>query len=323
MYRSVWKTPLFLSACLLCACVFADEKAPGAKVSDKETEELVEGTFQAEVIAVPMGDFYTIKRKAQSLEVRLYGADCPESGQACAEEAQSYARAHLVGKTVEVEVVATDSLGNPVVRMTAPGGWVAHEDLIAQGLAWWDQENVPQDKALKQLAAKAILATAGLWGKGTPLAPWDYRRSHGMAQYSYSLQPAKKNAAAAKEEEEIKTLSAKGDAKYTTGGYVVNLGDLKLDQKIDEAELLMKHMPTVAHDDQGKPMGLAVPNINQIPYASQLGFRDGDVITGVNGQAVHDMGQLYSMADRLKKEKQFRVDIMRNGRPDRITINLP
>ena len=87
--------------------------------------------------------------------------------------------------------------------------------------------------------------------------------------------------------------------------------------------LLVQHMPSIAKDASGKPIGMAIPNISTIPYAPQLGFKDGDIISNVNGLPVQDPAQIMQMAPQFKDVKQFSVQVLRNGQPVTLTINVP
>ncbi len=180
------------------------------------------------------------------------------------------------------------------------------------------------------LALPAIGAAGVLFAtdRAAPLSPADYRRSKGLEPVVYA-QAGEAVAAAPQKtesaEEEPKSISAKGDAVYT-GGRVVNVGDIKFDKELTEADglaLLSKHMPTVATDANGNPIGLAVPNISQIPYASALGFQDGDIIAGVNGEPLTSMNQIMGMIERHKNSKTLNVQIIRGGRPETVTFNIP
>jgi endonuclease YncB( thermonuclease family) len=280
-------------------------------------------SFTAKVTAVPEGDILTIHRVGAIApeDLRLYGIDCPEPGQPMNDEAKQFSAEKALNQTVTVEVLATDNQGKLVGVVTLDGEVKLHQALLAAGLAWWDSENTPDERDLRGQCATAVTAPAGLWKDPAPLSPWDYRRSHNLPAVTYSVKKEDVKPVE-KPKEETKVLAAKGDEVYK-GGFSVNVADIKFDQEVNPQELLMKHTPTIARDDAGKPLGVAVPNIGSIPYASQLGFQEGDIITGVNGQAITDMSQIMGMYQQFQGAKQLNVGIMRGGRPTNIRINLP
>lgn len=286
-------------------------------------------TFSAKVTAVTAGDIITVNQDGKDREIRLYGTACPEPGQPFAAEAKAFTEKRALNKAVSVEVKARDNTGKEVAVLILPDYVNLNHALVQAGLAWWDQENVPKDSALKSMNAKAIAAQAGLWSDPAPLSPADYRLGKDMEKIVYTpIAESAEAAPAAAEtvEEEPKTISAKGDAVYTGGGRVVNVGDIKFDKELTEADglaLLSQHMPTVARGPDGNAIGLAVPNINQIPYASALGFQDGDIIAGVNGEPLTDMGQVMDMIERHKNSKSLNVKVIRGGQPTNITFNIP
>lgn len=289
-------------------------------VSGLCTGETISGT----VTAVQSGDLITIDQNGVSKTVRLYGVACPETGQPYADKAKEYVSGKVLNKEVSVEIKASDSEGRAVGAVVGKDYVNLNQSLLEAGLAWWDNQNAEKDSALKNLNAKALASKTGLWAEAAPLAPWDYRAGHGLKEAKYSAE-TKQEAAPAAKKEETKVLSAKGTEVYTGGGRVINVKDIKFDKNLTEQDgmaLLAQHIPTVAKDASGKAVGLAVPNINEIPYASAFGLQDGDVISGVNGQPLTDFSQVMPMVQSLKDAQQINVQILRGGQPSVITVNL-
>lgn len=277
--------------------------------------------FSGVVSAVPHGDTITVNRDGAPARVRIFGIDCPEAGQPYAEEAVARTKALALGKTVKVEVVTEDAAGVSVGRVTLPDSVDLGETLVREGLAWWDQDRAKDERGLRLMNAEALLEKRGLWADDTPLAPWDYRTSHEIESAEYRAggmeEPAYPPPPAA---EEVKSVSASGNAEKT----YINVGELDIrPENLDYGTLITRHMPTTATGDNGQPVGLAVPGISQIPYATMLGFRDGDVITGVNGVPVTSTNQVPSLIQQFRDTKLFNVSIVRNGQPTTLTIQIP
>lgn len=282
-------------------------------------------TWTGPVATMAGADRFQITRDDKAVDVRLYGVDAPETGQPYAEEAKKAVVAALGGGPVRVDVLTTDNLGIAVAMVYA-GETNLGSLLVSEGLAWYDDRNAAGDRELKKLNAQAIAGGKGLWADAAPLAPWDYRRSHGGEQFSYSLKPKEEPKPEVKEEEkkaeeEPKVLSAKGEQEYRDNFTIPK--DAKLPEGVNETTLLMKHMPRIEMDAAGKPLGFTASNISEIPYAKELGFQDGDIISNVNGIQVTDMAQIMSMAPQFKDVKEFNVTVIRGGKPLTRTIRVP
>lgn len=283
----------------------------------------VTDSWTGPVATMAGADRFQITRDGKAVDVRLYGVDAPETGQPFADQAKQAVTAALGGAQVRVDELTTDNLGITVAIVFA-GETNLGSLLVSEGLAWYDDRNAPGDRELKKLNAQAIAGGKGLWADAAPLAPWDFRRSHGGEQFSYSLKPKEEPKPEVSEEmkaEEPKTLSAKGDQEYRDNFTIPR--DAKLPEGVNETTLLMKHMPRIEMDASGKPLGFTAANISQIPYAKELGFQDGDIISNVNGIQVTDMAQIMSLAPQFAGVKEFNVTVIRGGKPLTRTIRVP
>jgi hypothetical protein len=276
------------------------------------------------------------------VEVRLYGADAPEQGQPFFDDSKAYIEKTIKGKEVALDAVTADEDGHPVVVVRVPEGGVLHESMVEQGFAWWDSINVPENHTLKRLNATAIGGSAGLFKDATALTPWDFRKSKALKPVLY-LREKKDAAAAEPAKAEPKTLKAKGDAKSdgdpaymkaeskpapgpTTAPAPLALGPGALagmpdTGDVDVPGLMAKHQPRIASDAAGNPIGFTADNISQIPYASQLGFQDGDVVTSVNGYPIKSEFDAFGLVQTLKDVKQFQVTVLRGGQPTTLNID--
>ena len=280
------------------------------------------------VTVVPEGDVLTVERGEETVDLRLYGVDCPDPGQPGAEQAVAFTKARVLDKEVAIETLTTDSQGKPVVRAAYGDGQDLAEQLAAAGLAWWDQQNAPKARTVKKLAAKAIVDGKGSWQQAAPLAPWEYRRSEDIEPFSYSVEPKTEPepAPAGAEDtgdeggETTKKLSLKGDAEYSGNqGPTVDFDNVK----VDPSQLMMKHAPRIAKGEDGQALGITANDLSSLPYASQLGLRDGDIISSVNGHSIRSEADAFALVNKLKKQKNFNVRVIRNGKPVNINFNIP
>lgn len=301
----------------------AEASSPAAP-ADTELSWVTLETWPATARQVDAGDIVTLDRGGATIQIRLYGIDAPDSGQEGFEAARDALAAGIQGQEVSVAVlVDKDSTGMPVVNLAGPGetrNWSLR--MIREGLAWWDEDNVPDDRLLKKAAAEAITSGIGIWSEGVPLSPRDYRRSHRLPDFTYTLKTAEAKPEPKQEppKQEVKELSAKGTAEYR-GTYTLPPGT-KWPENVKPEDLLLKHAPSIAMGPDGKPLGLTAQNISQIPFARELGLQDGDIISEVNGVPIQSLPQIIQMAPQFKDVKQFNVKILRNGAVVPITIDI-
>jgi len=150
-------------------------------------------TFKGKVVGVVDGDTITVLRDKTPVKIRLHGVAAPLLAQPFGEQARQLSSRLVLGKVVEVEIVAKDVRGRLEARVhvTTNEGTdhytdgshadvditrCLNEELVKAGLAWWDRNAAPQDKRLAQLEAAARAARRGLWADKAPVAPWDWQR---------------------------------------------------------------------------------------------------------------------------------------------------
>ncbi|HNR29634.1 MAG TPA: thermonuclease family protein [Candidatus Hydrogenedentes bacterium] len=277
--------------------------------------------FSGKVVAVPAGDLIAVEHEGRTEEVRLYAVDCPETGQPFAGQAREFTAELALNKDVTVRALTEDNHGKTVGWVVLPENRNLNYALVEAGLTWWDLEHAKNDRELKRINAEAIETKKGLWADEAPLPPWDFRASEGMEAITYKSDEEKKPTAAALEEE-VKSVSAKGDGEYT-GVFNIAAPQIQEMEKLNPSELLMRHQPEAVKDESGKIIGWTAKDISQIPFAAQLGLRDGDVIRSVNGVPLGDMASIMQMAPQFKDVKRFTVEVQRGGGTVPITIQLP
>lgn len=274
--------------------------------------------FPAKVSDVLAADLIRVERDGAPYDVRIYGADAPETGQPFAAEALAFTKAKALGQAVTVNGMATDNLGKIVGTVTLADGSDLGAALVAGGFAWWDEKNAPEAKALKGANAKALIAKAGLFQDPASLAPWDFRKSHGGEAFEYASKPEEKKV----ETKEPIEFKLKGDMKEGAPSEpALAIPGVEIPSDINS--LIAKHKPRVATGADGKPQGITADDIANIPYAAALGLQNGDIITGVNGMNIRSEFDVLSAIPKLKGEKNFRVKINRGGQDIDIPVNLP
>ncbi len=137
----------------------------------------------AQLIYVKDGDSIVVSLKGRETEVRLYGIDAPEFGQAYGEKSTKALRKLLADHEVGIEPVTTDRHERTVAIVFADGKNVC-EAMVADGQAW-----VYTKYCTKSFCGKwqkdeenARKARLGLWKKDSPRPPWEWRKTHRWQQ---------------------------------------------------------------------------------------------------------------------------------------------
>jgi endonuclease YncB( thermonuclease family) len=95
--------------------------------------------------------------------VRLAGIDAPELDQTFGSLAQKHAENLSRGQLVTVQVLDTDPRGRTVGVVVLPDGRDLGREMVAVGLARWDQRNAPEAAVLEDLEKEARAAGRGMW----------------------------------------------------------------------------------------------------------------------------------------------------------------
>lgn len=132
------------------------------------------------VIGVTDADTITVQSGLDTIRVRLYGIDAPESDQPYGPEATAYARKHLLLRKVRLDVVSIDRYDRTIARVhveseqpTKPFG----NQLVVQGYAWHYAQFTPEGSPLSRLENHARTHELGLWQATDPVPPWEWRRT--------------------------------------------------------------------------------------------------------------------------------------------------
>ena len=69
-------------------------------------------------------------------------------------------------------------------------------------------------------------------------------------------------------------------------------------------------------------MGLVASEIESWAMGSKLGFKNGDIVQSINGISIDSREKLLEVAQRFGNASNFRVGILRDGKPRALTIRL-
>lgn len=138
------------------------------------------GSFYGTGTRIIDGDSFQVAAKKTTIEIRLYGIDCPEYSQPYSQAAKLYVRERILHRKIMVIPYYFDAYGR-VVAVVHYGGQVLNSDLIKAGLAWVYPRYCRDEicKTWKLYEEKARRSGQGLWRKPHPVAPWKWKRQKG------------------------------------------------------------------------------------------------------------------------------------------------
>lgn len=137
------------------------------------------------VVQVADGDTLTLLVGRQRQRVRLASIDAPETGHGRAQPGQPYGRAArqaladlVAGKALTLRCYEQDQYGREICDVPLPDGRLASRVMVAQGMAWANQQGKGKylrDADLVGLERGARQQRLGLWRDPTPVPPWEWR----------------------------------------------------------------------------------------------------------------------------------------------------
>jgi type II secretory pathway component PulC len=90
----------------------------------------------------------------------------------------------------------------------------------------------------------------------------------------------------------------------------------------DMSTMVSSLSPEFHEDEDGNVTGITSDSFSSVPLAQRAGVQDGDVIQTVNGLPINSYDQIYSVSEKLQGQTTFRVGVLRDGKPQTITIRL-
>jgi general secretion pathway protein C len=96
-----------------------------------------------------------------------------------------------------------------------------------------------------------------------------------------------------------------GDNQYT-------IDRSEVDSALDNMSQLFTQIRAVPHFEGGQSTGFRLFAIRQNSIFDQIGLRNGDIITRINGTDLSDPSQALSLFQQLRNQSAISVDILRN-----------
>ena len=87
----------------------------------------------------------------------------------------------------------------------------------------------------------------------------------------------------------------------------------RIDDAIQNVNQLMKHVRIRPHFTNGQPDGLRLTGVRPGSIFTDIGFRNGDIITGVNGKSIESVDDALKFYTSLKSANNVDLQIRRRG----------
>ena len=105
-------------------------------------------------------------------------------------------------------------------------------------------------------------------------------------------------------------------------GANITLQREKIEDAVSNLNTLMKQVRIRPHFKDGKPDGLTLSGVRSGSIFSEMGFRNGDVIVGVDGQNIESVDDALSLYRNLQSASNVQVQIRRRGRLQTIDYQI-
>ncbi|MFA7438108.1 thermonuclease family protein [Castellaniella sp.] len=137
------------------------------------------------VVNVADGDTLTLLVQGQRQRIRLASIDAPETGHGRMRPGQPFGQAarralaqRVAGQTLTLTCYEQDHYGREICDIPLSGGETVNRLLVAQGLAWANEQGggkYLRDPELRVLEARAREQRLGLWQQPGAVPPWTWR----------------------------------------------------------------------------------------------------------------------------------------------------
>ena len=90
----------------------------------------------------------------------------------------------------------------------------------------------------------------------------------------------------------------------------------------DYADLMAQLNPSLVEDEKGNITGITSASLTSIPLAKQAGLKDNDVIQAVNGITIDSEQKIGEIAQKVGNANTIRLSVLRDGKPQLITVKV-
>ncbi len=102
----------------------------------------------------------------------------------------------------------------------------------------------------------------------------------------------------------------------------ITLRRAQIDDALQDVNQLLGDVSIRPHFQDGQPDGLMLSRVKPNSIFMRMGLRNGDVISGVNGQELQSVDDAMSFYEKLKESDQVTVNLKRGGRQRTIEYTI-
>lgn len=102
----------------------------------------------------------------------------------------------------------------------------------------------------------------------------------------------------------------------------ITLNRSQIEDAMQNVTDLMGQIKVRPHFEDGRPDGLQLSSIKPRSIFRRMGLRNGDIITGVDGQQIESVDDALKFYENIRSAANMTVDIKRRGRPRTIEYNI-
>jgi len=113
-----------------------------------------------------------------------------------------------------------------------------------------------------------------------------------------------------------------GREKTLTRAQKITLRRSQIEDAMENINDLMGQIKIRPHFENGVPNGLAVSSIKSKSIFRKMGLRNGDIITGVDGQEIETVDDALKLYENIMSTSNVAVQIKRRGREKTIQYNI-
>ena len=108
----------------------------------------------------------------------------------------------------------------------------------------------------------------------------------------------------------------------STRAQKITLRRSQIDDAMENINDLMGQIKIRPHFENGVPNGLAVSSIKSKSIFRKMGLRNGDIITGVDGQRIETVDDALKLYENIMSTSNVEVQLKRRGKEKTIQYNI-
>ena len=102
----------------------------------------------------------------------------------------------------------------------------------------------------------------------------------------------------------------------------ISLRKDQIQKALDNLPQLMEQATIRPHIQDGQPSGISITGIKPNAIFRQMRLRNGDIITGVNGNSIDSVDDAMKIFEDISSGSNFQIEIKRRGRAQTIDYNI-